>query len=296
VAAAQVAIAFPVREKFGWALAALRRIYAYTEVPFRLYFIDCGYPAAVRAEIDAFLAGRGNVVGIRASRFLFPNEAVNEAIARMEEPFLSIVQNDVLVHPGYMRAQLEALERFEAEVVFPLTYDYKDGAREMHRDEYTDTCIVAAEGRIRAQQPRPGAAPDPDEARRVEHFELHSLTMSARAAREFYPLPYINTREHIDLAVHAWHKRLAAVHEPRAHVGYVYPPLREYDVDYFRFRWDRKHAAQSHVYIARRWNMHAVPGSLSFVDEHNAYADPQRVKRGAAAPSEADIYEFAVPA
>jgi hypothetical protein len=69
---ARIGIAFTVREKFGWALVALQRLYRHAEVPFTLYFVDCGYPAAVIAEIDRFLADKGNVVRVRVPNSFGP--------------------------------------------------------------------------------------------------------------------------------------------------------------------------------------------------------------------------------
>ena len=40
----------------GGPYASLARLYRFNTVPFRLYFVDCGYPSPVLAEIDRFLA------------------------------------------------------------------------------------------------------------------------------------------------------------------------------------------------------------------------------------------------
>ena len=42
----EVAVAFVIREKFAYALASLQRLYRFADAPFRLYFVDGGYPGA----------------------------------------------------------------------------------------------------------------------------------------------------------------------------------------------------------------------------------------------------------
>ena len=81
----EIAVAFIVREKFAWALASLKRLYALAGAPFTLYLVDGGYPPAVRAGLEAFLADKTNVVRIEVGRFLFPGEALNLVIERMRK-------------------------------------------------------------------------------------------------------------------------------------------------------------------------------------------------------------------
>src|SRR5215204_4545056 len=107
---AGLAIAFVVREKFGWALPALRRLYAHTGEPFRLYFVDPGYPPQVREEIDRFLAGR-DVVHIRLPGFAYPNEQINAVLPRITEPWLALFKNDTLVGPGWLECLRESCAR-----------------------------------------------------------------------------------------------------------------------------------------------------------------------------------------
>ena len=201
-----VGIAFIVREKFGWALAALRRIYQFVDTPFTLYFVDCGYPIAVRREIDAFLAGRANVVHIAAELFLYPNESLNLVIPRVQEDYLCIIQNDVLIEPGYMSAMLATFGEYACDMVWPMTFELQGSMRKPHRDEFTDTRIREVGGKLLVQVREPAPAVPPPPVRQIQHFELHTLMMTASAANLVWPFPSINTREHIDLAVHAFRR------------------------------------------------------------------------------------------
>ncbi len=285
-----VAVAFIVREKFGWALAALRRIYQFVETPFTLYFVDCGYPVVVRNEIDEFLLGRENVVYVPATRFLFPNESLNLIIPRVQEDYLCIIQNDVLIEPGYMSAMLTTFDEYDCDMVWPMTFELQGGTRKPHRAEFTDTRIRESGGKLLVQVRESPIAVSPPPVRQIQHFELHTLMMTASVASRVWPLPVINTREHIDLAAHAYRLGMTIYANENARAGYVLPPIREYDQAYFRFRWNLKVAMHSHICVARRWNIDPFPGSMRFVKLHGSYADTDKVLHDRPDPSELDIY------
>lgn len=291
----RVAVAFVVREKFGWALASLERLYRHATEPFVLYLADCGYPPPIRAEIDRFLAGRDNVVRLDSPRFLLPNESLNLLLPAVTERYLFVVQNDVLVEPGFFDELLDTFGRQRCDIVQPHTdeIDGATGAVRPHRAEFTDTGIVPRGDLLFVQVPL-AELPDPlPEVRRIRHFELHTLALATEAARRMAPYPAINSREHVDLAVHAYRLGLTACINERARASYVLPPIRDYDVPYFRFRWDEGLAYRSHEVVMRRWRIGNMPSAMSFVAEHGRFLDPARVRAtppDAARWSETDVY------
>ena len=277
---APLAIAFIVREKFGWALASLERVYRHADVPFRLYFVDCGYPKPVLSEIDRFLADKGNVVRIASRRFLLPNETFNLLLPNVREPVLSIVQNDVLVEPGFFAHQLDTFARHGCAIVQPHIdeIDGESGAVRPHRDEFTDTIIVDHGDHLLVQVPVREGLRSSAPVRPVSHFEFHTLSFATDAARAMAPRPVINSREHVDLAVHAFRCGLTAYIDERAKASYVLPPIHDYDVAYFRFRWDVARAEKSHRTVMERWRIANMPTAMGFVLEHRRFLDPARVR------------------
>ena len=294
----RLAIAFAVREKFGWALPALRRLYAYTGEPFTLYFIDPGYPSAVRAEIDRFLEGRGPVEVIKLPGFAFPNEQFNAALPRVTEPWVALMKNDTLVEPRWLALLMEACERHRAAVGFPMLHETRDGAVIEHRDLMTRMMFVEAGARVDVLRPAPAGElpPDADGVHRVHLMETHGLLFRSEVARSLWPLPLISSRNHLDISISLWRRGIAAVHDPRVVMTSVFPPIRDTDLDFFRRRWDLHAAYESHVYIHRRWAVIKVPNAMPFIREHLEYAEPDRVIRDYAGPSETDTYAYAVSA
>ena len=285
----EIAIAFVVREKFGWALPSLQRLYRHIEQEFTLYFVDCGYPAEVRRQIDDFLRDKDNVGEIRATRFLLPNESLNLVIDQAKEKYLCLVQNDVLIEPRFMDELLSTFERRHCAIAWPMTYEVQDGKREPHRAEYTDTRIVEGDKFLQVQQVQPAHTIVTDPERRIHHVELHCIMMATEAARALSPFPAINTREHIDLAVNAYRQGMSIFANERAHANYVLPPIFHYDADYFSFRWDVDVAIRSHNLVAERWNIRPFPIAMKFVRHHRRFAQPTMRQANPVTISAADL-------
>ena len=290
-------IAFVVREKFGWALPALRRLYAHSGEPFTLYLVDPGYPAPVMAEIDAYLAGRAGVVRIPVPRFSFPNEQFNAVLRVAREPWLAFMKNDTLVAPGWLQLLREAMERHGAGAAFPMLQETKDGKPILHRDLMTRFVFTDVERGVDVLRPARAdeLPPDPDGVHLVHLMETHGLLFRGEVARRLWPLPYITARNHLDISLSLWRAGVKAVHDPRVVMTSVFPPIRDTDLEYFKRRWDLHIAYESHVYIHRRWAVVKVPNALPFIREHVEYGEPQRVLHGYARPSEEDVYEHAAP-
>jgi GT2 family glycosyltransferase len=297
----RIGIAFTIREKFGWALAGLRRLYAYAGEPFTLYLVDSVYPAEIRAELLAFLQDKPNVEVIEPGRYLYPNEALNEVIARLKEPYLCLLQNDVLVEPHFLSHMLETCEALPCDLVSPLIYEYFNGERHLHREGSAIGTMVQTGGafqfKIQGQTNIAPAAGKKPEIIKTTRFEMHCLLMTAAAARRAAPLPRINTRDHIDLALRVWRAGCSSYLDERAEVGFVdVPPIHDYDSDFFRFRWDVPLAEQSHVYLKKAWNIANFPSVMGFVHHQNEALHPELLRRAETVTSEIDLFQNAVPA
>lgn len=276
---AQLGVAFTVREKFGWALAALQRIYRVAEQDFTLYFVDCGYPKPILTEIERFLADKSNVVRIDSPRFVWPSEALNLALPRLQDDHLCIIQNDVLIERGYFRELLSTVSTHGCDMVQPDTSEMQAGEYRPHRHEYTDTRIVRKDDKWWVQVPILNLPAEKPPERRIQHFELHTLLMTRRAAERVWPFPVLNTREHLDLAMRAFTENLVVYVNDRAKASYVLPPIQTCDQDYFDFRWNIAAAEQAHTTVQQRWGLGNMPNSMRFIAGHRAFLLPENVRQ-----------------
>jgi GT2 family glycosyltransferase len=287
----EIAVAFVIREKFSYALASLRRLYAFAGAPFRLYVVDSVYPDGVRTRLDQFLRDKADVVRIPAERFLYPTEAVNLVIERAREPYLFILQNDVLIAPGALQFALDTMKRLDCGVVSPVIYDVEAGGPSLHRHTDAPAAILEENGLIHLTR---AAVPERREDReRIHHLELHCLLMKTAAARAVAPLPPLNVHEHIDLCIALWRNGQTAYLDKRARVLYAGSPplpLRDLEHAYYSFRWDVTRARQSHRYVRDRWRTADLFDPLHFVERQHTALQPSSILTHYDSVFDADIW------
>jgi hypothetical protein len=284
-----IAVAFIVREKFSWALASLRRLYALAGAPFTLYLVDSVYPARVRAEIDAFLADQTNVVRVEAGRFLFANEAISLVLRRATEPLLLVLQNDVLIARDLLKRLRESLSAVKCDVVVPLLLDIGSGHFETHRDTGDPKGLVEEDGQVFVERTVP--AESVLGRSRVYQIENHCLLARADALRQLRLSPRLNTREHIDLSVALWKSGRTVFRDNAAEALFVDSPpvpLHDFDCDFYRFRWDLAAARRSNEEVRLKWRVAGMSDSLPFVERQQQALDPGAVLRGRSPASEID--------
>jgi hypothetical protein len=289
---AEVAVAFVVREKFAWALASLQRLYALAGVPFRLYFVDGGYPREVRAALDEFLADKTNVVRITARRFLYPAEAWNLALAGVTEPYVFLLQNDVLIGRGAL-----ASLRLDCDGVAPDILDSAKGVPQAHHESSLALAIRERDGRLWIEaDPAPESR---DGYRRLHHFELHCLFLKTRTLRALGPLPPLSVHEHVDLALSLWREGKTVYLDEGARVLFLDTPpqqLRDYECPFYRFRWDLGRARLSQGYVQHKWRMGNLFDAMPFVERQHAALAQERVLSCYASVLEADKWPAEISA
>lgn len=285
----QVAVVFVIREKFAWSLASLQRLYAFAGTPFRLYFVDGGYPREVRAALDAFLADKANVVRLSSPRFLYPSEAVNLALAGITEPYVFLLQNDVLIGRGALASVLDTIHRLDCDGVAPDIFDSVGGAPQPHHESSLPLAIRERGGQLWIER---DAMPEQRGGhRRLQHFELHCLLLRSQAARALVPLAPLSVHEHVDLAVALWRERRSVYLDERARVLFMDSPplpLRDYECAFYRFRWDHTRARLSQDYVRNKWRLGNLFDAMPFVERQHSALQPGKVLTGYASSLEAD--------
>lgn len=260
-----LAVAFVAREKFSWSLASLRRLYALAGTPFTLYFVDGRYPHEARPGLERFLADKDNVVRVEADRFLYPNEALNLVLERAQEPYILLLQNDVLVARDAPAALLRAAQTRRCAVVAPVTLDAESGTPAPHREQ---------EG--------------------ARHFEMHCLLLELAAARSVGPLPPLSVHEHIDLGEALRGRGAEACFEDSARALFLASPpfpLRDFEQAYFRFRWDPARARLSQEHVRATWRLEALVDTTQFVARQQRALRPEGLLQRYASPFSDDLWD-----
>ncbi len=287
VARPGVTIVVTARERFSAAVAALDAVYATTEPPFELVYVDGGSPATVARALRA-RAGRYGFRLLRSEQYLSPDDARNIGFAGVRTPYVVFLDNDVIVAAGWLDALLGCAEETGAAIVGPVYC--------IDRPFHTTVHMVGGvahveerDGRRRFIEEhnamyRPLAALRPTLARRpTEQAEFHCMLVRAETMRVLGPL---DTRfcavpeSQIDLCLAARARGERVFVEPAALVTYDRPRrLRAHDVPYFLWRWSRRRCECGLEHFRRTWRLDAddpyVARQLRFMASHR-----HRVLRG----------------
>ena len=265
----QVTVAVVPRETFTRAPECIRSLRSSTDHPFDLLFVDAGYPAAVRTELDevfASLPRRPTVV--RTNHYLTPNQARNLAVRHCATPFLTFVDNDVVFRPGWLDAMLDCATATGAAVVTPLTC----------QGEPTHTTVHCAGGLARVvegprrsrrlievmfDQGQPVRDQRADTPRPTELAEFHCMLVRADIFSAVGGLDerMYSTKEHIDFCLAVRQVGGDIYFDPRAVVTYLPPAsLTRGDRLFYCLRWNDLWWLLSLRRLARKWRVRRDPG------------------------------------
>lgn len=278
-----VTIAVVPRDRFSKTRATIDRLLEVTPGQFQLVVVDGGMPARYRGAVEKAVAGRRNTEILRSDHHIDPNGAKNWVIRETRDgEFLAFVENDVLVHRGWLDALIRACDEEDASVGRPMIFERKVLRTFPHFDQRFGAIDTVERPAGSGYRIRPRRKPlDSDikaKRQRTEVLETHCLLFrrSALAAIGSFD-ERINTRQEVDLALQLYAAGIPIVFEPASEVTYLRPPpvFRD-ERDYFLKRWDYDKAVRSHALIEEKWKVEGLPSSVSFVRHRQNFVSYSR--------------------
>ena len=111
------------RERFSYTQKSLESIYANTNYPFELIYVDGGSPNKTREYLQAASQTHGFKL-IRTEHYLSPNQARNIGLRHVETEYVVFLDNDVLIfQPDWLETLVNCGDRTGASIVGPLTLE-----------------------------------------------------------------------------------------------------------------------------------------------------------------------------
>jgi GT2 family glycosyltransferase len=194
------------RERFSGSLATLRALRQHTPEPHRLIWIDAGSPPGVARRLRAELSESEY---LRIPGYLTPNQARNRGLLEVGDArYVVYVDNDALVHPGWLGALLECAEETGAWAVGPLYLEGKDGGIRIHLAQGRTHLRVEPGARVfeavNTHQGRKVEEVDlPRTPVEVDYVEFHCICLRRDALQRAGGCDegLSGTREHLDLCL-----------------------------------------------------------------------------------------------
>ncbi|HEY9888181.1 MAG TPA: glycosyltransferase [Candidatus Obscuribacterales bacterium] len=252
------------RERFSCAQASLESIYAHTEGPFNLVYVDGNSPAKVRHYLQEQSVKRGFKL-VRTNHYLHPNQARNLGLQQVETPYLVFIDNDVIVSPGWLTALLQCAEDTQATVVGPLMCERQPLHHIVHFAGGESRVVTDIYGRrhlrekmykqkklVKDVHPQLQRTPS-------ELAEFHCVLVRRSIFDTIGPLDeaMYNTKEHLDFCMTVANAGGTVYFEPASIVTYVPgPPLELGDLHYYMLRWSDEWTLNSLRHLREKWNLH----------------------------------------
>jgi GT2 family glycosyltransferase len=283
----EVTIVVVPRERFQFAQESLESLYAATDFPFDLIYVDNGSPAKLRQYLTAQAQKKGFRIVRSAGpegvvpnhRYLSPNAARNLGLQSVTSRYVVFVDNDVIFAPGWLDALVSCAQDTDATVVGSLVCQYRPLHQTIHCAGGQYMTADDLERFVWSESP----ASEPDgwtiyektygQNRQVEDVraslyrqptgfvEFHAMLVQMDFFHQHGPLDegFCCTKEYLDFALAVTRAGGSIYLEPASVVTFLtHPPaprLRWIDLPHFSLRWSDAWERASLQHFQKKWNL-----------------------------------------
>ncbi len=262
-------------QHFSATKTSLESIYAFTQPPFELVYVDGNSPPHVRRYLQE-QARRRNFTLIRTDRYLTSSEAHNIGMRHVRTKYVAFLDNCTLVTPGWLGALIRCAEEMQAWVVGPL-YCSGDMEKPITYSAGPDLRIVEEHGERRLHETAPFAGKPLAEVRGQFKRGLCGYAKSyCMLTRKdvidrlgAFDQGFTSFQEHRDFCLDVAQAGGSLYFEPDSVVLIVSPPPFEWsDLPMFLLRWSDVWLRPSIRHFAKKWglteNDHMLQGGVRF--------------------------------
>lgn len=262
------------RERFSRTRNSLETLYANTQVPFHLIYVDGGSPQHIRSYLKTQAEEHGFRL-VRTERYLSPNQARNIGLGLAQTKYVVFVDNDVEVAAGWLSQLLQCAEETDAWLVGPL-YCIGQPAHQIIHMAGGEACIREEQGRRRLYERHRHCDQRVSDVRTqmrreaCELIEFHCMLARREAFDKLGPLDegLLGSREHLDICLAVREAGGTIWFEPNAVVTYAPDSIRPEsfawtDIPYYLLRWSDAWGVASLRRFEQKWHLDACGERLT---------------------------------
>ena len=260
----EVTIVVVPRERFSYSRESLESIYQNTQLPFKLVYVDGNSPPAIEEYLQV-QAEQKEFELIRTDYYLYPNQARNLGLAKIDTKYVVFADNDIVVQPGWLKALVDCAESdSKAMVVGPLMCQYEPIHAEIHCAGGESRIVVDVKGRRRMREKMYKQGHTTEKMRsqmercETELCEFHCMLVRTSIFEElgYFDEEMLNTKEHIDFCLGVMEAGYKVYFEPASLVTYVPAvPLQWSDLHYYMLRWSNDWETKSLLRMRQKWDL-----------------------------------------
>ncbi len=261
--APQVTLVVVPRERFSYTQQSLESIYEHTTLPFKLVYVDGNSPKVVQQYLVEQSQPRGFEL-IRTDYFLYPNEARNLGLAKVDTPYVVFVDNDVIVSPNWLEALINCAEETGATVVGPLMCQYLPVNEDIHCAGGETHIVVDVKGRrrLREKMYKQGKAVvnvrSQLQRSQTELCEFHCALVRTEIFQTIgtFDAAMLNSKEHLDFCMAVIEAGGTVYFEPSSLVTYVPAKVLKWsDLHFYMLRWSDAWEVTSLNRLRQKWDL-----------------------------------------
>jgi GT2 family glycosyltransferase len=263
---ASVTIVVVPRERINLARECLESVYAHTDIPFRLVWVDGGSPSPACTYLRDQARAKGFDL-VRTDYYLAPNRARNIGLARARTRYVVFMDNDVIVAPGWLGPLVRCADETGAAIVGPLNCEGPPLHEIIHfaggecriRQEHVDGRIERhMVDRIHRQGQRLSDVRHQLQREQTSAAEFHCLMVRTEIFDKVGPFDetLLTVRENLDFCLAVAHAGGTIYLEPASIITYLgYQPLGWRDVPYYMLRWNDVWTLSSLHRFRDKWSL-----------------------------------------
>ena len=258
-----VTIVVVPRERFSYTRESLESIYQNTELLFKLVYVDGNSPRPIKKYLETQAEQKGFEL-IRTDYYLYPNQARNLGLAKVDTKYVVFADNDIVVQPDWLKTLVDCAESTDAAVVGPLMCQYEPIHEEVHCAGGESRIIVDVKGRRRMREKMYKQGHSAVKTRsqmqraQTELCEFHCMLVRTSVFDEvgYFDEKMLNTKEHIDFCMGVIEAGHQVYFEPDSLVTYVPAvPLQWSDLHYYMLRWSNDWETKSLEHLRSKWDL-----------------------------------------
>lgn len=255
---ADVTIVVVPRDHFSHTRESLESIYAHSDVPFALIYVDGRSPHATARYLREQSAVRHFRL-IRVDHYLSPNHARNLGAQDVQTRYTVFIDNDVVVAPNWLSFLLACAEATGAAITSPLNFEKRPLHTEVHfsggEARVTETTL---NGRTERHIVDETFKNIPPERQPTGCAEFHCMMVRTEDFRRVGGLDekMLSTRENLDFCMTIAAAGGVTYIEPMSQVTYLPPEdMALTDVPYFALRWSDEWDVASFDHFRNKWSL-----------------------------------------
>lgn len=255
---ADITIVVVPRDHFSDTRESLESIYAHTQFPFSLVYVDGNSPPPIARYLREQSKTRGFRL-IRTEHYLSPNHARNLGARDVHARYIVFIDNDVIVAPNWLQPLVQCAEETGASITSPLNFE----GRPLH----TTVHFSGGEARVAETQVEGRSERHivdrifktlPSGRERTGCAEFHCMMVRTQDFRQVGGLDerMLSTRENLDLCMAITEAGGTIYMEPRSRITYLSPTCMALaDVPFFALRWSDAWDLASFHHFRRKWRL-----------------------------------------